>query len=146
GLRAWAVNSAAVMSADAVQPSVARSRHLPAHPPAAAAALLSQMPPQNRPMPAVAGVTAEDPPDRRQAYGWLEAERPVMLAAIRQAQHLALDTHAIGLAAALREFQIRRAYWHELADTQRIALSPTCRSGDQAAADACRASPPAVMP
>lgn len=137
-LRAYAAEHAARLPSDVVQSSVRRVLDHYLHSATTAAMLLYQIDPPNRPMPAVAGVTAEDPPDRRQAYGWLEAERPVMLAAIRQAQHLALDTHAIGLAAALREFQIRRAYWHELADTQRIALSAACHSGDQAAEATCR--------
>src|ERR1700722_19820347 len=86
-----------------------------------AAMLLDQIDPPTAPPAARPGVAPEELADRRQAYAWFEAERPVLSAAISYAARHGFDGHAWHLPQALREFYIRRAYWAESAATQQVA-------------------------
>jgi tetratricopeptide (TPR) repeat protein len=97
-----------------------------------AAMLLDQIDPPAPPPAALPGVTPEVLADRRQAYAWFEAERPVLSAAISYAARHGFDGHAWHLPQALREFYIRRAYWAESAATQQVAAAIAGRAADEA--------------
>jgi tetratricopeptide (TPR) repeat protein len=97
-----------------------------------AAMLLDQIDPPTPPPAALPGVTPEVLADRRQAYAWFEAERPVLSAAISYAARHGFDGHAWHLPQALREFYIRRAYWAESAATQQVAAAIAGRAADEA--------------
>lgn len=66
-----------------------------------------------------------------EAMTWLEAERPVLLAAITRAGGTGFDTHVVKLGSALRIFLDRRAYWDEYASTQQAALDAATRLRDK---------------
>ena len=56
--------------------------------------------------------------DDEQAMAWLEAEHPVLLAAITQAVGARLRHHAWQLPWTLTTFLDRRGYWHDYPTTQ----------------------------
>ncbi|MBF9129633.1 tetratricopeptide repeat protein [Plantactinospora sp. S1510] len=82
--------------------------------------------------PPSAGVTPEEVAEDHQALAWFAAERPVLLAAIRQAADHGLDDLAAQLAWTLSDFLQRQGHWSDLAATQRIALAAAQRVGDPA--------------
>jgi tetratricopeptide (TPR) repeat protein/transcriptional regulator with XRE-family HTH domain len=132
-LRAYAAELARDLPADIRRLSIHRALDHYLHTAAAAAVLLDQIDPPGRPGPALPGVTTEQLADRQDAYTWFETERTVLLAVLQQAQDLGFYSHAIELPAALREFQIRRACWHDVTECQRLALWAAYRSRDRAA-------------
>lgn len=69
------------------------------------------------------------------ALDWLEAERPNLVAAVRQSAAVGgeLEPVAIQLAHALYAFFRLRGYWNEVAEVNEIALELAGRSGDRAA-------------
>jgi tetratricopeptide (TPR) repeat protein/transcriptional regulator with XRE-family HTH domain len=69
-----------------------------------------------------AGATPERPASQQKALAWLQAERPVLLAAQRLAAAGGLDTHAWQLAWALDTVLYRRGHWHDLARAWQAAL------------------------
>jgi transcriptional regulator with XRE-family HTH domain len=72
-----------------------------------AARLLDQADLPARPHTLAPGVIPEELADRREAYAWFEAERPVLSAAISQAARHGFDGHARHLPQMLRKFYIR---------------------------------------
>ncbi|MET7704645.1 BTAD domain-containing putative transcriptional regulator [Micromonospora sp. NPDC005413] len=68
------------------------------------------------------GVAVERLHDRADASRWLNAERPVLLAIVADAERAGYDGHAWRLSWALATFLSRQAYWQDLASVQRIAL------------------------
>jgi DNA-binding SARP family transcriptional activator/tetratricopeptide (TPR) repeat protein len=82
--------------------------------------------------PAMMGIVPERLTDHRQAMAWFTANRPVLLAAVRQAADAGLDTHAWQLACALMEFLDRQGHWQDQAETFRLALDAASRLADPA--------------
>jgi tetratricopeptide (TPR) repeat protein/transcriptional regulator with XRE-family HTH domain len=76
------------------------------------------------------GVTVEALCDRDRAMAWLDAEHPVLLAAIHQAADGRFDAHAWHLAWAMATFLDRRGYWQQWADAQASALVAAQRLAD----------------
>jgi tetratricopeptide (TPR) repeat protein len=90
--------------------------------------------PRARPLtlpPPPPGVLPEEPPDEATAWAWLEAEHPVLLAAVDHAAAVRQDTRAWQLAWALMEFLDRQGRWHDWAATQRTALNSAKRVNDK---------------
>ena len=77
------------------------------------------------------GVMPESPADQRQALAWFKSERPVLLAALRNAS--GFDTHAWQLAWALSSFFKYQARWRDWRDSQSIALDASRRLSDKRA-------------
>jgi tetratricopeptide (TPR) repeat protein len=73
--------------------------------------------------PPAPGTIPEQPVGDREAMGWLDAERPVLLAALRLAATTGSDTHTWQLAWALDTFLYRRGYWQDLAGAWQAALA-----------------------
>jgi transcriptional regulator with XRE-family HTH domain len=94
-LRAYAAEQASCSDSDADR-RAAMHRMLDhyLHTAFGAALLLDQVDPDARPAALVPGVVPEELADRREAYAWFEAERPVLSAAIRQATRHGFDGHA----------------------------------------------------
>ena len=67
---------------------------------------------------------------RQQALEWFQAERQVLLAAIRQAADWEFGTHAWQLPWAVAMFLDWQGYWQELAATQLSALATARALGD----------------
>ncbi|MEU6076326.1 BTAD domain-containing putative transcriptional regulator [Micromonospora sp. NPDC047074] len=80
--------------------------------------------------PCRAGVTADVPADAARALAWFEAERPAILAAVRQAVAAGEHTHTWSLAWALATFLDRQGHWHDLLATQRAAQKAARRLAD----------------
>jgi DNA-binding SARP family transcriptional activator/tetratricopeptide (TPR) repeat protein len=76
------------------------------------------------------GAGPEAPADDAEALAWLEAEYPVLFAAIAVAARSGLDTHAWQLAWGLADFLARRGHWQAYAATHEIALAAAHRLGD----------------
>ncbi|MBV9449727.1 MAG: tetratricopeptide repeat protein [Streptosporangiaceae bacterium] len=76
------------------------------------------------------GVVRCDFRDDAEALAWLEAEYPVLLAAITVAAGSGLDTYAWQLPWGLSDFLPRRGHWHMFAGTQETALAASERLGD----------------
>ena len=72
-----------------------------------AARLLDQADLPARPHTLAPGVVPEELADRREAFAWFEAERPVLSAAISQAARHGFDGHARHLPQMLRKFYTR---------------------------------------
>jgi tetratricopeptide (TPR) repeat protein len=83
------------------------------------------------PPPARPGTTPEELTDDQQAWNWLDAERPALLAAIELAALRGFDTHAHLLPWTLVTFLDRRGHWHDYVATQNIALGAVQRLGDE---------------
>ncbi len=89
--------------------------------------------------PPAPGVTPEHPTEHGQAMAWLAAERPVLLAAVRQAAGSGFDTHTWQLAWTLDTFLDRQGHWHDLTAAWQAALDAARRFGDPTSqAYACR--------
>jgi DNA-binding SARP family transcriptional activator len=88
------------------------------------------------PLPA-SGVLPERPGGYEDALAWAEAEHLVLLSAVARAASAGFDVHAVQIPLALEMFLLRRGYWHDLASTQRTALSVASRAGDLAGQARC---------
>ncbi|MFK4222295.1 BTAD domain-containing putative transcriptional regulator [Streptomyces sp. NPDC019890] len=80
------------------------------------------------------GVRAEEfapqPGHSGPAAAWFDAERAVLVAAIRTAAAHGLDTHTWQLAWAVGHYLDRKGLWHDLEATQHIAMEAAERLGD----------------
>jgi tetratricopeptide (TPR) repeat protein len=83
------------------------------------------------PAPARPGTVPEELADDRQAWDWLDAEHPALLAAIDHAAQHGYDQHAHLLPWTLVTFLDRRGHWHDYVATQSIALAAAQRLGDE---------------
>jgi DNA-binding SARP family transcriptional activator len=91
--------------------------------------------------PAMDQPEADDPPlgvpepltDYQEAFAWCEAERPVLVAAIRLAAGAGCDAHAWKLFVALSEFLEIRGYWHEWLAIGEFGLAAARRTGSAVA-------------
>ncbi|HET8643590.1 MAG TPA: SARP family transcriptional regulator, partial [Pseudonocardiaceae bacterium] len=77
------------------------------------------------------GVTVAAFADREQARGWLAAELPALLAAVRLALEGGFDTQTWQLAWVIAPILEREGRWHDLLATERAALTAASRLGDQ---------------
>ena len=75
---------------------------------------------------------AEELGSYRQAWHWVEAERLVLGATATLAASHGFGTHAWQIPWALETLLYRRGRWHDLADSQRVALKAACDAGDLA--------------
>ncbi|MEV2216256.1 cyclophane-containing RiPP biosynthesis TPR protein HaaT [Streptomyces sp. NPDC050997] len=77
----------------------------------------------------------ETPPmeSRTAALGWLENERPNVLACIREAKRLALHDLVIALAAAMAPFLRQAGPWDQAVGLHRTAAESARHTGDQKA-------------
>jgi tetratricopeptide (TPR) repeat protein len=78
------------------------------------------------------GAVPEELADDQQAWRWLEAEYPVLLAAIRQAVARGFDLHACQLPWTLVTFLDRQGKWHDNLAVQAVSLAAAQRLGDPA--------------
>jgi tetratricopeptide (TPR) repeat protein/transcriptional regulator with XRE-family HTH domain len=79
------------------------------------------------------GLTQPSLVSRVDAVAWLTAERPVLIAAVRQAADAGLDEHAWQLAWATLEFFDRWGHWDDQATCHQIGLDAAVRLGDRGA-------------
>ena len=84
------------------------------------------------PAPPRPGVLPEELTDQQQAWQWLEAEHPVLFAAIAQAAAHGFDTHACQLPWTLRTFLERLGHWHDNLAAHTVSLAAAQRLGDLA--------------
>jgi DNA-binding SARP family transcriptional activator/tetratricopeptide (TPR) repeat protein len=77
-----------------------------------------------------AGVQPEHVTSAEMAQGWLQTERPVLLALVSLAAETGFRIHAWELPWALGDFLDRRGDWHDWAATLRTALAAVTASGD----------------
>jgi tetratricopeptide (TPR) repeat protein len=85
------------------------------------------------------GVAPEQPADHGEALEWLTREYAVLLASVNQAASVGLDTHTWQLSWTLVDFLYRQGHWHDLAATQRMAITAAREQGEShAEADAHR--------
>jgi tetratricopeptide (TPR) repeat protein/transcriptional regulator with XRE-family HTH domain len=80
--------------------------------------------------PVPAGVTPPSFVDRADAVAWFGAERPALVAAVRQAADAGLDEHAWQLAWTALEYLDRWGHWHDQASCHEIALISANRLDD----------------
>jgi len=78
------------------------------------------------------GTAPEELADDKQAWQWLEAEHPVLLAAIAQAAAQGFDVHACYLHWTLLTFLDRRGKWHDSLAAQAVSLAAAQRLGNLA--------------
>jgi DNA-binding SARP family transcriptional activator len=78
------------------------------------------------------GAAPEELADDQQAWQWLEAEYPVILAAIAQAAARGFDLHACQLLWTLLTFLDRRGNWHDSLAAQAVSLAAAQRLGNPA--------------
>ncbi len=83
------------------------------------------------------GVTLESFTDRQQARAWFMAEHYVLRNAVSLAAATGFDACAWQLPWALVPFLDWQGHWHDLRDTQRIALAAAARTGDPAGQAVC---------
>jgi DNA-binding SARP family transcriptional activator/tetratricopeptide (TPR) repeat protein len=88
--------------------------------------------------PPAPGAAPEQPTDQQAALEWLDAERPVLLAAQQLAAAAGRDAHAWQLAWALANVLDRRGRWQEWAGAWQAALPAAGRLPHPAAATAHR--------
>jgi DNA-binding SARP family transcriptional activator/tetratricopeptide (TPR) repeat protein len=67
-----------------------------------------------------------------EALVWLEAERPVLLAAVTQASETGFDVHAWQLPLTLATYLSLRGHWLDWVATQHTAVTAARRIGDKA--------------
>ncbi len=82
--------------------------------------------------PPRSGTRPEELADDQQAWQWLEAERPVLLAAIAQAAAHGYDLHACQLPVTLVTFLDWRGNWHDNVAAQTVSLAAAQRLGNLA--------------
>ena len=97
-----------------------------------AALLLNPRRPSIIDMPPPADVTIAPLSDQNKAAAWLTTERPALLAAVRQASDIGLDTHAWRIAWTLTDFLDQREHWDDLAAAHDAALAAAVRLADVA--------------
>lgn len=85
---------------------------------------------RDRPDP---GVVPEQFENEQSARAWLQAERLVLIAAIRHAADAHLPRHALQLASTMVTFLDRQGQLHDYVATQRIALAAAQQLADLAA-------------
>jgi DNA-binding SARP family transcriptional activator len=78
------------------------------------------------------GTAPEELADDQQAWRWLEAEHPVLLAAIVQAPAHGFDLHACQLPWTLVTFLDRQGKWHDNLAAQAVSLAAAQRLGNLA--------------
>jgi DNA-binding SARP family transcriptional activator len=78
------------------------------------------------------GTAPEELADDQQAWRWLEAEHPVLLAAVEQASVGGFDLHACQLPWTLMTFLDRQGKWHDSVAAQAISLAAAQRLGNLA--------------
>jgi DNA-binding SARP family transcriptional activator len=78
------------------------------------------------------GADPEELADDQQAWRWLEAEHPVLLAAITQAAARGFDLHACQLPWTLATFLDRQGKWHDNVAAQTASLAAAQRLGNLA--------------
>jgi DNA-binding SARP family transcriptional activator len=76
------------------------------------------------------GAAPEQLADSREALAWLEAELPVLVAAVTFAAESEFDSHTSPLANVIVPFLARQGHYQEFAATQRTALAAAARLGD----------------
>jgi DNA-binding SARP family transcriptional activator/tetratricopeptide (TPR) repeat protein len=79
------------------------------------------------------GTTPEDLSDHDDALAWFTVERPVVLAAIRQAAEAGFDVHTWQLAWTLTSFLQRQGHWDDQVTAQCTAMAAARRLGDRSA-------------
>ena len=83
------------------------------------------------PVPPQPGAAAQELADHSAAWEWLDAEHPVLLAAIQLAASGGHHSHAWQLPAMLVDFFQRRGQWHDWAATQHTAIASAQLSADR---------------
>jgi DNA-binding SARP family transcriptional activator/tetratricopeptide (TPR) repeat protein len=83
------------------------------------------------------GVARESFGGHEEALAWLDAERPVLLAAVTQASEAGFDVHAWQLPSTLATYLNLRGHWHDWAAVQHTAVAATRRLGDKAGQARC---------
>jgi DNA-binding SARP family transcriptional activator/Tfp pilus assembly protein PilF len=83
------------------------------------------------PTPPLPGVTPADLADAGKALDWFSVEHAALVAAVGQAAHAGLDTHAWQLSCSFETYLDRRAHWHDQAATQHTALQAALRQADR---------------
>jgi DNA-binding SARP family transcriptional activator len=78
------------------------------------------------------GTAPEELADDQQAWQWMEAEHPVLLAAIAQAAAHGFDLHACQLLWTLLTYLDRRGKWHDSLAVQTVSLAAAQRLGNLA--------------
>jgi DNA-binding SARP family transcriptional activator/Tfp pilus assembly protein PilF len=76
-------------------------------------------------------VTPETLADYRSALAWLATERPVLLAALREAVSHGFNVHAWQLAWAVNTYFDRHGHWYDAAASHKVALEAAQRLGDR---------------
>jgi hypothetical protein len=76
------------------------------------------------------GTAPEELADDQQAWRWLEAEHPVLLAAITQAAAHGCDPHACQLPWTLSTFLDWQGKWHDNLAVQTVSLAAAQRLGN----------------
>jgi DNA-binding SARP family transcriptional activator len=76
------------------------------------------------------GVIPAELTDHQQAMAWFTTEHPVLIAAIRLAADTGHATHTWQLAWTMVDFLDRQGHWHDLLDTQRLALRAATSQAD----------------
>jgi DNA-binding SARP family transcriptional activator/tetratricopeptide (TPR) repeat protein len=84
------------------------------------------------PAPTQPGIVPEELADDQQAWQWLEAEHPVLFAAIAQAAAHGFDTHASQLPWTLGTFHERLGHWHDNLAAYTVSLAAAQRLGNLA--------------
>ncbi|GIJ57401.1 AfsR/SARP family transcriptional regulator [Virgisporangium aurantiacum] len=79
------------------------------------------------------GVTPEPVDDDHRASEWFVAEHAVLLAMIPAAAAQGFDVHAWQLAWVFADALDRRGFWHEIIDTQLVAIAAADRLADRRA-------------
>ncbi|GIF50407.1 DNA-binding SARP family transcriptional activator [Asanoa ferruginea] len=77
-----------------------------------------------------AGTTPGRPADPAAALAWFTAERPALLAAVRHAHTVGLDTHVWHLARTMDDFLDLRGHWDDWLTVQSLALDSARRLAD----------------
>jgi len=132
-LRAYAAEQAAAVDSDADR-RAALGRMLDHYLHTAWAAALQLDPARDRLAlpPPREGTAPERPADYDEALAWLDAERPVLLAAVRLAADAGFYPCAWVLPSVVTDFFYLRGHWHDMAANHEIALAAARRQGDRA--------------
>jgi tetratricopeptide (TPR) repeat protein/transcriptional regulator with XRE-family HTH domain len=132
-LRAYAAEQARAHDTDEVQhQAVHRVLDHYLHTARAADRLLNPAQETITPASPQPGTIPEELADDQQAWRWLEAEYPVILAAIAQAAALGSDLHACRLPWTLMTFVDRRGKWRDNLPVQAVSLAAAQRLGSPA--------------
>ncbi|MER6300091.1 tetratricopeptide repeat protein [Kitasatospora sp. NPDC001539] len=77
-----------------------------------------------------AGVTPEEPADRRQALAWYREEQPVLERVVDAAHRTGADVHAWQLVGAQVAYLLKSGLWQQWQRASEIALAAAERTGD----------------